>query len=118
MITKAEITEKETQKIIEKFDLTPWSKNGQAPRYYLNLDVLKEIIGLDQDFYNSGNVSCCIYTDRNGEKVSVAHSRAYGRGYGSHKTYISENRVVTDWNPYDVDMAAEMAYQIHEKFGK
>jgi hypothetical protein len=114
MITKATITEEETKKMIEKFNLTPWSKNGQAPRYYLNLDVLEKLIGLEQDFYKSGNVSSCFYKDSDGDEVSVANSRAYGRGYMSHKTYISENTVVTTWNPYDVDMAAEIANRIHK----
>lgn len=111
------LTDEQVSQIAEKFGIAAWTKMG-APRYYLNLDALAEIIGLDQSFYNSGHCSGCSYVDIQGDEVSVAHSRAYGDGgYMGNKTYICDGRVHCTWEPYDENIAELIAVRIAEILG-
>ena len=111
------LSSEQVSQIAEKFGIVAWTKRG-APRYYLNLDELAEIIGLDQSFYNSGNCSGCSYTDLRGNEVDVAHSRAYGDGgYMGNKTYICDGRVYCTWEPYGESIAELIAVRIAEILG-
>ena len=90
----------------------PWTnpRTGKV-RHYINLDGLAKLIGLEQSYYNSGNVSGCSYVDIDGDKVTVANSRAYG---SYSKTYIEDGTVHTTWNPYGADIAELIAVRANE----
>lgn len=111
------LTNEQVSQITEKFGIAAWTKMD-TPRYYLNLDALAEIIGLDQSFYRSGHCSGCSYTDLRGDEVTVANSRAYGDGgYMGNKTYICDGRVCCTWEPYDENIAELIAIRIAEMLG-
>ncbi|MDO4595947.1 MAG: hypothetical protein Q4B30_03110 [Coriobacteriaceae bacterium] len=40
------LSDEQVEQIADKYGITPWTKKG-APRYYLNLDELEDIIGLE-----------------------------------------------------------------------
>ena len=111
------LTAEQIEAIAEKYGIKAWSKAGDD-RYYLNLDALAEIIGLKQEFHKSGSVSDCRYTDIDGDEVMVSNSRAYGKGYGSCKTYIGGDGVVrTTWESRYDDIAELIALRIVEMLG-
>lgn len=112
-VSKTTILPELVAAIARRYDIKPWEKKGDA-RYYLDLDALADIIGLEQAFYNTGNCSGCSYIDSGGDTVTVAHSRAYGKGYLAHKTYICNGRVYSDWEPYGADIAELIAARIME----
>ena len=88
-----------------------WVSPKGETRYYLNYKQLKEVLGLDMEWYKSGNVSRCHYLDENGEDVQVAHSRAWSK---YNKIYIdSEGYVLSDWNPYGVNVAEVIARRMN-----
>ena len=70
---------------------------------------MEHLIGLDVEFYKSGNVRCCSYIDADGEVVRVANSRAYNRWT---KTFIENGRVYTEWAPYGANIAELIARNI------
>ena len=74
------VSEDATQRLVDEHKARVWRnpRNG-VTRYYLGLDALKDIIGLDVNFYYSGNVRRCSHIDAEGEIVRVANSRAYNR---------------------------------------
>lgn len=106
------VTETAVAKLAEAGIAKPWTnpRTGKV-RHYINLDGLAKLIGLEQSYYNSGNVSGCSYVDIDGDKVTVAHSRAYG-SYA--KTYIEDGTVHTTWNPYGADIAELIAVRANE----
>lgn len=110
------LTAEQVEAIAAKYGIEPWTKKGDD-RYYLNLDALADIIGLKQEFYRSGNVSDCSYVGLDGEEVTVANSRAYGKGYSSCKTYISGGIVHTNWESGYDDIAELIALRIVEMLG-
>lgn len=106
------VAETAVAKLAEAGIAKPWTnpRTGKV-RHYINLDGLAKLIGLEQSYYNSGNVSGCSYVDIDGDKVTVAHSRAYG-SYA--KTYIEYGTVYTTWNPYGADIAELIAVRANE----
>lgn len=106
------VAETAVAKLAEAGIAKPWTnpRTGKV-RHYINLDGLAKLIGLEQSYYNSGNVSGCSYVDIDGDKVTVAHSRAYG-SYA--KTYIEDGTVHTTWNPYGADIAELIAVRANE----
>lgn len=106
------VAETAVAKLAEEGIAKPWTnpRTGKV-RHYINLDGLAKLIGLEQSYYNSGNVSGCSYVDIDGDKVTVAHSRAYG-SYA--KTYIEDGTVHTTWNPYGADIAELIAVRANE----
>lgn len=106
------VTETAVAKLAEAGIAKPWTnpRTGKV-RHYINLDGLAKLIGLEQSYYNSGNVSGCSYVDIDGDKVTVAHSRAYG---SYDKTYIENGTVHTTWNPYGADIAELVAVRANE----
>ena len=104
------VSEDATQRLVDEHKARVWRnpRNG-VTRYYLGLDALKDIIGLDVDFYYSGNVRRCSYIDAEGDEVSVANSRAYTQ---YTKTFIEDGRVYTEWAPYGADIAELIALNI------
>lgn len=102
----------------------PWvnPRNGKT-RYYINRYGLSELIGLVVECYKTGNVSGCSYIDFNGEKLNVAHSRAFSAEWS--KVFIEDGKVFSTWNPYEdsdipdlVAMRAESHTGQHGKGGK
>ena len=111
------LSDEQVEQIADKYGITPWTKKG-APRYYLNLEELADIIGLEQSFYKSGYCSGCEYVGLDGERVSVAHARAYGDGgYMGSKTYICGGKVYCTWEPYGEDIAELIAARLLEIIG-
>lgn len=113
--SNTKIHENTVSRIAAKYNIRPWCKRGDV-RFYLNTDALADIIGLDQDFYKSGSCCKCHYIDIDGEDVQVAHSRCYGEGRYSCKTYISGGVVFCDWAPYDANIAELVAQRVNEIF--
>ena len=101
------VTEEAIKTLLANGDAKEW-KNPRtgATRYYINISGLRDIIGLDQTYYNTGNVSGCSYIDKDGETVTVAHRRAYD-GWGD-KTYIEGDTVYTTWLADRDDHIAEL----------
>lgn len=106
------VTETAVAKLAEAGIAKPWTnpRTGKV-RHYINLDGLAKLIGLEQPYYKSGNVSGCSYVDIDGDKVTVANSRAYG-SYA--KTYIEDGTVHTTWSPYGADIAELIAVRANE----
>lgn len=106
------VTETAVAKLAEAGIAKPWTnpRTGKV-RHYINLDGLAKLIGLEQSYYKSGNVSGCSYVDIDGDKVTVANSRAYG-SYA--KTYIEDGTVHTTWNPYGADIAELIAVRAND----
>ena len=106
------VAETAVAKLAEAGIAKPWTnpRTGKV-RHYINLDGLAKLIGLEQSYYNSGNVSGCSYVDIDGDKVTVANSRAYG---SYDKTYIEDGTVHTTWNPYGADIAELIAVRANE----
>ena len=104
------VSEDANQRLVDEHKARVWRnpRNG-VTRYYLGLDALKDIIGLDVNFYYSGNVRRCSYIDAEGEIVRVANSRAYNRWT---QTFIENGRVYTEWAPYGGDIAELIARNI------
>lgn len=75
-------------------------------RYYIDTDGLGAIIGFEQAYYNTGNISGVHYVDGDGDRVSVAHSRGYHR---EDKTFIEDGTVYCSWAPYGADIAELIA---------
>lgn len=106
------VAETAVAKLAEAGIAKPWTnpRTGKV-RHYINLDGLAKLIGLEQSYYKSGNVSGCSYVDIDGDKVTVANSRAYG-SYA--KTYIEDGTVYTTWSPYGADIAELIAVRANE----
>ena len=106
------VAEMAVAKLAEAGIAKPWTnpRTGKV-RHYINLDGLAKLIGLEQSYYNSGSVSGCSYVDIDGDKVTVAHSRAYG---SYDKTYIEDGTVHTTWDPYGADIAELIAVRANE----
>lgn len=75
-------------------------------RYYIDTDGLGAIIGFEQTYYNTGNISGVHYVDGDGDRVSVAHSRGYHR---DDKTFVEDGTVYCSWAPYGADIAELIA---------
>lgn len=104
------VSEDATQRLVDEHKARVWRnpRNG-VTRYYLGLDALKDIIGLDVNFYYSGNVRRCSYIDAEGEIVRVANSRAYNRWT---QTFIENGSIYTEWALYGEDIAELIALNI------
>lgn len=111
--SKTKLTERQVTELASRYGITPWTKAG-GERYYLGLAALKDLIGLDQGFYKSGNVSSCSYVDEAGDEVCVANCHAYGKGWGAAKTFVQDGIVHTSWTPYDADIADLVAKRAEE----
>lgn len=106
------VTTDQLDQLIAKYQLKPWGKDS---RYYLNMDALADLIGLDVTYYKTGSVKGCQYVDADGDKVNVAHSRAYakgGYGFPGNKTFIKAGKVYCDWKPYGEDIAELVALAV------
>ena len=101
------LTDSQVKAFAEKYNVKPWIKKDGEARYYLNQSELEEIIGLEEEHYNSGNVRYCSYVDENGHKVRVATRRAYMSYF--HKIYIANGVVNSTWEPYDENIAELIA---------
>lgn len=77
-----------------------------AIRHYIDADGLHTIIGFEQTYYNTGNISGVRYIDGDGDTVTVAHSRGYHR---DDKTFIEDGTVYCSWAPYGADIAELVA---------
>lgn len=104
------VSEDATQRLVGEYKARVWrNPRSGVTRFYLNVDALANLIGLDVEFYKSGNVRCCSYIDADGEEVRVANSRAYTRWT---KTFIENGKVYTEWAPYGEDIAELIARAI------
>lgn len=109
--SKTMLTNEQVEVAAKKFGMKEWTKPGtNEVRYYLNKSSLEQIIGLEESFYNSGNVSGCSYIDYNGERVGVAHRRAYLPTY--HKIFVAGGKVSSSWEPFEDNMAELIAQSI------
>lgn len=77
-----------------------------AIRHYIDTDGLGAIIGFEQTYYNTGNISGVHYVDEDGDRVSVAHSRGYHR---DDKTFVEDGTVYCSWAPYGANIAELIA---------
>lgn len=104
------LTEAAVQQLGAAHKANTWTnpRTGKV-RYYLDVDALRDIIGLDAEYYKTGNVRHCSYIDAEGDEVSVANSRAYGK---YTKTFIENGKVYTEWAPYGADIAELIASNI------
>lgn len=104
------VPEGAVRQLVSEYKARAWrNPRSGVTRFYLNVDALKDIIGLDVEFYKSGNVRRCSYIDADGGAVNVANSRAYTRWT---KTFIEDGRVYTEWAPYGADIAELIALNI------
>ena len=104
------VSEDGAQRLVDEHKARVWrNPRSGITRFYLSVDALEDLIGLDVEFYKSGNVRRCSYTDADGEVVRVANSRAYTRWT---KTFIENGRVYTEWAPYGEDIAELIALNI------
>ena len=109
------VTTDQLDQLIAKYQLKPW---GRDSRYYLDMDTLADLIGLNVTYYKSGNVSGCHYLDEDEEQVTIAHSRAYakgGYGFPGNKTFVKAGKVYCDWKPYGENIAELVAVEISRK---
>lgn len=107
MTSTTVLTDSQVKAFTEKYNVKPWIKKDGEARYYLNRSELEKIIGLKEEYYNSGRVSHCSYTDESGRKVKVANGRAYNSYL--HKIYIANGVVNSTWEPYDENIAELIA---------
>lgn len=104
------VSEDATQRLVDEHKARVWrNPRTGITRFYLSVDALEDLIGLDVEFYKSGNVRRCSYIDADGEVVRVANSRAYTRWT---KTFIENGRIYTEWAPYGEDIAELIALNI------
>ena len=69
-----------------KDKLKAWTPTNGQPRYYVN--DWKEIIGLDVDYYNTGNVKSVTY-----EGTDISNNR-YNKKLSSTKVYFDGEGIV------------------------
>lgn len=104
------VSEDAAQRLVDEHKARVWrNPRSGITRFYLSVDALEDLIGLDVEFYKSGNVRRCSYIDADGEVVCVANSRAYTSWT---KTFIENGRVYTEWEPYGEDIAELIALNI------
>lgn len=104
------VSEDAAQRLVDEHKARVWrNPRSGVTRFYLYVDALEDLIGLDVESYKSGNVRRCSYIDADGEIVRVANSRAYTRWT---KTFIENGRVYTEWAPYGADIAELIARNI------
>lgn len=103
------LTDEQVAAFAEKYNVKPWKKRDGEVRYYLNQSELEQIIGLNEEHYNTGNVRHCSYKDENGDRISVANCRAYTN---CHKIYICNGIVYSTWAPYDANIAELIAMNL------
>lgn len=104
------VSEDAAQRLVDEHKARVWrNPRSGITRFYLSVDALEDLIGLDVEFYKSGNVRRCSYIDADGEVVRVANSHAYTRWT---KTFIENGRVYTEWAPYGEDIAELIALNI------
>ena len=104
------VSEDAAQRLVDEHKARVWrNPRSGITRFYLSVDALEDLIGLDVEFYKSGNVRRCSYIDADGEVVCVANSRAYTSWT---KTFIENGRVYTEWAPYGEDIAELIALNI------
>ena len=77
-----------------------------AVRHYIDADGLHVVIGFEQTYYHTGNISGVRYIDGDGDMVTVAHSRGYLR---DDKTFIEDGTVYCSWTPYGANIAELIA---------
>lgn len=77
-----------------------------AVRRYIDADGLHAIIGFEQTYYHTGNISGVRYIDGDGDTVTVAHSRGHHR---DDKTFIEDGTVHCSWTPYGANIAELIA---------
>lgn len=102
--------------LVERGIAKKWTnpRTGRV-RFYINLDGMAEIIGLDATYYKSGSCSGCSYIALDGKLVSVAHSRGWSVHYS--KVYIEGGTVYSSWNPYGENIAELVAVRANELCG-
>lgn len=104
------VSEDAAQRLVDEHKARVWrNPRSGITRFYLSVDALEDLIGLDVEFYKSGNVRRCSYIDAECEIVRVANSRAYTSWT---KTFIENGRVYTEWAPYGEDIAELIALNI------
>lgn len=104
------VSEDAAQRLVDEHKARVWrNPRSGITRFYLYVDALEDLIGLDVEFYKSGNVRRCSYINADGEIVRVANSRACNRWT---KTFIENGRVYTEWAPYGEDIAELIAHNI------
>ena len=104
------VSEDAAQRLVDEHKARVWrNPRSGITRFYLSVDAFEDLIGLDVEFYKSGNVRRCSYIDADGEVVCVANSRAYTSWT---KTFIENGRVYTEWAPYGEDIAELIALNI------
>lgn len=84
----------------------PWAG---TVRHYIDTDGLHAIIGFEQTYYNTGDISGAHYIDVDGDMVTVAHSRGYHR---DDKTFIENGTVYCSWAPYGANIAELIAHNL------
>ena len=108
--SKTVLTNEQVEAAAKKFGMNAWTKPGtNEVRNYLNKSSLEQIIGLNEEHYNTGNVRHCSYKDENGDRILVANCRAYTN---CHKIYICKGIVYSTWAPYDANIAELIAQSI------
>jgi len=86
---------KDTKSKLESLGLSVWGEEFGKPRIYINLEDMKEVFGLELNFYKSGSISSA---KLNGEKIS--NSKAYKLTRFKIYYDISSNEFVgTDLQP-------------------
>ncbi|OUN19413.1 hypothetical protein [Pseudoflavonifractor sp. An85] len=104
------VSEDAAQRLVDEHKARVWrNPRSGITRFYLSVDALEDLIGLDVEFYKSGNVRRCSYIDADGEVVRVANSRAYTRWT---KTFIENGSIYTEWALYGEDIAELIALNI------
>ncbi len=81
-------------------------------RHYIDADGLGAVIGFEQTYYSTGNISGVHYVDADGDTVTVAHSRGYHR---DDKTFIEDGTVYCSWTPYGADIVELVARKLAGK---
>ena len=98
------VSEDAAQRLVDEHKARVWrNPRSGVTRFYLYVDALEDLIGLDVESYKSGNVRRCSYIDADGEIVRVARWT---------KTFIENGRVYTEWAPYGADIAELIARNI------
>ena len=87
----------------------PWAG---TVRHYIDTDGLHAIIGFEQAYYNTGDISGVRYIDVDGDTITVAHSRGYHR---DDKTFIENGTVYCSWTPYGANIAELVARKLAGK---
>ena len=71
------VSEDAAQRLVDEHKARVWrNPRSGITRFYLSVDALEDLIGLDVEFYKSGNVRRCSYIDADGEEMRIPVERA------------------------------------------